>query len=242
VAPFAREAGVWDEFVNEHDFFELDPVASEAYYRLVAGGTAVELMPRLFLMGTGHPAIQRAADPEQHFSALHALAVRGLLASIAGDAAALETAGLVASTPGGYLLTEDGHAAHDKLLAREREGLDGERVSAIYERFLAANVPMKAACTRWQVTSDGDDARFEVIGELTDCVERATPALERTAELLPRFSGYLPRLREALAKAEAGEHDYAVSPQVDSVHTVWMEIHEDYLQTLGRSREAEGSY
>jgi len=26
------------------------------------------------------------------------------------------------------------------------------------------------------------------------------------------------------------------------VHTVWMEIHEDYLQTLGRSREDEGSY
>jgi hypothetical protein len=29
---------------------------------------------------------------------------------------------------------------------------------------------------------------------------------------------------------------------VDSVHTVWMEIHEDYLQTLSISREEEGSY
>jgi hypothetical protein len=240
VAPFARAAGVWDELVNEHDFFELDPVASESYYRLVAGGTAAELMPRLFLMGTGYPALE--PDPEQHFDALHALALRGLLAELPGDAVALEAAGLVVSTPSGFMLSEAGQAAHDRLLERERAELDSERVSAVYERFLAANGPMKAACARWQTTADGDDSRFEIIGELASCVERAVPPLRRTGEQLPRFAGYAARLQEALAKAEEGEHDYAVSPKVDSVHTVWMEIHEDYLQTLGRSREAEGSY
>jgi len=242
VAPFARAAGVWDEFVDEHDFFELDPVASEAYYRLVAGGRAAELMPRLFLMGTGYPPLEPAVDLEPHFPALHALALRGLLASVPGDVEALDTAGLIVSTDAGYLLSEEGHTVHDRLLASEREGLDGERVGAIYERFLAANEPMKAACSRWQTVSDGDELRFELIDELATCVERVEPALRRTAELLPRFSGYAPRLREAVAKAQDGDHDYAVSPLFDSIHTVWMEIHEDYLQTLGRSREAEGSY
>ena len=29
---------------------------------------------------------------------------------------------------------------------------------------------------------------------------------------------------------------------IDSVHTVWMELHEDYLLTQGITREQEGSY
>jgi hypothetical protein len=240
VAPFARAAGVWDELVSERDFFELDPVTSEAYYRLVAGGTAAELMPRLFLMGTGYPPLE--ADAEPHYAALHALALRGTLSEVPGDVEALIGAGLITSTPGGFMLTAAGHTTHDRLLAREQADLDGERVGAIYDRFLAANGPMKSACTRWQATDDDADERFEIIGELAGCVERVVPALRRTAEVVPRFGGYAQRLKDALARAEAGEHDYAVSPRVDSIHTVWMEIHEDYLRTLGRSREAEGSY
>jgi hypothetical protein len=38
--------------VSDHDFFEIDPVASEAYYRLT-DGTAAELIPRLFIAGGG---------------------------------------------------------------------------------------------------------------------------------------------------------------------------------------------
>jgi len=240
VAPFARAAGVWDELVSERDFFELDPVASDAYYRLVAGGTAAELMPRLFLMGTGYPPLE--ADAEPHYAALHALALRGTLTEVPGDVEALITAGLITSTPSGFMLTAAGHTTHDRLLAREQAELDSERVGAIYDRFLAANDPMKAACTQWQATSDDADERFEIIGKLAGCVERVVPALQRTAELVPRFGGYGQRLKDALARAQDGEHDYAVSPRVDSIHTVWMEIHEDYLRTLGRSREAEGSY
>jgi hypothetical protein len=250
VAPFARAAGVWDEFVDERDFFELDPVASDAYYKLVADGCAAELMPRLFLMGSGYPPLDAepgdstgaVAEIEEHFAALHALALRGMVVDVPGDAAALEAAGLVASTPNGFLLTEDGQAAHADLLARERETLDKDKVAGIYERFLAANGPMKAASSRWHATSDGDDGRLEIVGELAECVDRVEPALKRTCEVLPRFASYAPRLRDAVDKAEAGDHEYVVSPKVDSIHTVWMEIHEDYLQTLGRSREEEGSY
>lgn len=50
ILPWARLAGVWPKLVEEHDFFEVDPVASEAYYRLT-DGTAAELVPRLFITG-----------------------------------------------------------------------------------------------------------------------------------------------------------------------------------------------
>jgi hypothetical protein len=258
VAPFARAAGVWDELVGERDFFELDPLASEAYYKLVAGGTAAELMPRLFLMGTGYPPLPAgepvangnghgngeltAAVLEQHYPLLHALALRGMAVELPGDPESLQAAGLVASTPGGYLLTDDGLAAHQQLLIKERDAVDPERLSTAYDRFLAANGPMKAACARWHATAAGEADRDEIVADLADCVDRVEPALARTAELLSRFATYPPRLRAAVERAQAGEHDYVVSPRVDSIHTVWMELHEDYLQTLGRSREEEGSY
>jgi hypothetical protein len=171
--------------------------------------------------------------------ALHALALRGNLAELPGDPAVLLDAELVAHTPAGYLLTESGHRRHGELLAAERAGLDTDRLGRIYERFLAANVPLKSACTR---AVRDDDARFELLGQLEDLVARVEPALRRSAELAPRFGDYPGRLAEALRRAEDGDWDYLTSPKVDSVHTVWMECHEDYLRTLGRDRESEGSY
>lgn len=57
ILPFARKAGVWDELVRDFDFHELDPVTSDAYYRLTRNGTAQELIPRLFITGTGYQPI-----------------------------------------------------------------------------------------------------------------------------------------------------------------------------------------
>ena len=120
------------------------------------------------------------------------------------------------------------------------DGVDTTALKGIYDRFLAANQPFKSACFAWMDLDE--DARWEKAAEFTTHVERVEPALNRTAELLPRFGGYGERLRAALARVDAGEHDYVTSVRVDSLHTVWMEIHEDYLQTLGIDREAEGSY
>lgn len=143
-------------------------------------------------------------------------------------------------TPAGYLLTDAGRALHERGLAVERKGVDAERLGQAYERFLALNGQLKAVAARWQ--SADEDARFELLGELADLVGRVKPALRRTAEQLPRFEPYLPRLRKAMSRAEEGQFEYVVSPTVDSVHTVWMELHEDYLLTQGITREQEGSY
>jgi hypothetical protein len=109
-----------------------------------------------------------------------------------------------------------------------------------YERFLAVNDPMKALSSRFGAA--GEDERFELLGEAAELIERVEPALRRTTEIVPRFGAYLPRLQAAMARVEEGDWAWLTSPTLDSVHTVWMECHEDYLQTLGRSRELEGSY
>jgi hypothetical protein len=190
-------------------------------------------------MSAQDPAAASGADDET-MTALHTLALRGSAPELPGDTAALVERGLVIETRAGWMLTADGHARHDERLAAERETLDRDALTPIYERFLAANTPLKSLSSTWQ-TAD-EDARFELLGQLADIVDRVEPALRRTTAILPRFAGYHPRLADALARAEDGDLDYVVSPRVESVHTVWMECHEDYLQTLGISREEEGSY
>ena len=46
-------------------------------------------------------------------------------------------------------------------------------------------------------------------------------------------------MSDALKHVENGEHDWLVSPRIDSVHTVWMQLHEDLLLALGIARGDE---
>jgi PEP-utilising enzyme, mobile domain len=244
IMPYARRAGLWDQFVQEMEFDRLSPLAEAAWPLLTdEGGAAQQVLGGVFLMGQGlvpeggfGPAPEVGADA---LPQLHAIALKGNLKH-PGDVNALEQAGLVAETAAGFMLTEQGHRVHDELLAAERERLDMERLAGAYERFLAINGPMKSLSAR--AHSVDEDERFELIAQLEELIERVEPALRRTMEVVPRFEGYPQRLRDALARAAEGQPEYITSPTVDSVHTVWMEIHEDYLQTLGRSREEEGSY
>jgi hypothetical protein len=171
---------------------------------------------------------------------LHPLVLRGALEVLDADAGSLEAAGLVLGSGVGWMLTPEGLARHAELLEAERATLDLEQLGGIYERFHAANGPFKALSARWQ--SADEDTRWALAGELADLVERVSPALRRTAAMVPRFGRYDERLRAASARVEAGDFAYVTSPSVESLHTIWMELHEDYLQTLGRSREDEGSY
>ncbi len=237
VAPFARAAGVWDELVNEHDFFEIDPVAGDVYYKLVKDGVAATLVPQQFLMGTAYQHIPDGAAHAGSFDTLHRLALRGMLP--AGEVAGVDET-LIVTTDSGVLLSDAGRGAHAELLAEQQAGLDTERLAAIYERFLAVNGELKSASSRWH---DADaDGRAELTETIGGHVERVVPGLARAAELVPRFGTYGDRLTEALDKVRAGEEHWMTGADIDSIHTVWMEIHEDYLQTLGRSREAEGSF
>jgi hypothetical protein len=179
-----------------------------------------------------------------HLAGLHALRVAGLLpGEQVPGAGALVVQGLVADTPAGLVLTDTGHARHAELLDAERAGADLDAVAAAYERFLALNGPVKALCSRWQRLGDGGLAeRAVVLDELAELHERLEPVLRRTVAALPRFAGYHDALGAALEHARDGDRRWVTDPQIASYHSVWFRLHEDYLVTLGRDRQAEGSY
>jgi hypothetical protein len=177
------------------------------------------------------------------FEALHAIRVGGLHAPKPDNAEELAERGLLFISPVGCMLTEKGNQHHAELLTEQRADLDVEAVAALYERFLAVNQPCKTKCSEWQKLGDDDfDSRFMIATDLQDILERVSTTITRTSEYLPRFAGYPPRMKTALDRVLEGESEYLTSPTVESFHNVWMECHEDYLLTLGISREEEGSY
>jgi hypothetical protein len=177
------------------------------------------------------------------FEALHAIRVGGIHAPKPDNAEELSERGLIFVTPVGCMLTEQGQEQHAQLLERERAEIDVEAVKVLYERFLAANQPTKSKCAEWQKLADDDqDARFMIATDLQDILERVSTTVTRTSEHIPRFANYPPRMETALGKVLEGQNEFLTSPTVESFHNVWMECHEDYLLTLGISREEEGSY
>ena len=58
---------------------------------------------------------------------------------------------------------------------------------------------------------------------------------------LTRFRGYDERFAAALKRAEDGDLSWVNRPRADSCHTVWMELHEDLIATLGVQRGAESA-
>lgn len=65
------------------------------------------------------------------------------------------------------------------------------------------------------------------------------PVTRSLAGSLWRFRGYAERLDAAHQRVRAGDHEWITAPSIDSYHTVWFELHEDLLATLGRDRSQE---
>jgi hypothetical protein len=66
--------------------------------------------------------------------------------------------------------------------------------------------------------------------------------LDDLASAMTRYHPYEPRFGAALAKLDAGEREWFTKPLIDSYHTVWFELHEDLLSTLGIERSQEGAH
>ena len=132
---------------------------------------------------------------------------------------------------GRWSLTPAGEAELNALLAADLTGEDRADVSTGYEAFLPLNRRFLAACVAWQ---DGVE-RIDVFVELVAALVPIADALSATRA---RFAGYGPRLVGALAEA-ASDPAWVDSPSRDSIHTVWFELHEHLLASLGRSRTHE---
>ena len=148
----------------------------------------------------------------------------------------------------GWALTDAGRAANERQLAEELARTDsGSTVRDAHAAFLPHNDRLLRACTDWQLRPTATDPL--AANEHTDLawdqlVLRALSTL--SAELrtlgralsgrLVRFAGYDERFRVALSRAEQGDRSWVARPRVDSCHTVWMELHEDLVATLGIQR------
>jgi hypothetical protein len=124
-------------------------------------------------------------------------------------------------------------------------------VTEAHAAFLPLNRRFGKACTRWQLRPTPHDPM--AANDHTDWghdegVLRTLAALEkelgavggRLAAVLARFDGYAERYSSALRKVEAGGRRWVDAPEVDSCHTVWIQLHEDLLATLGIPRGSDG--
>ncbi len=180
---------------------------------------------------------------------LHELRLRGLMPDAdvdAGTADQLVGAGLAARKGTFLTLTPDGRAAH-AAWARLDPGSEAEATARrAHDAFVALNAPFLQISTDWQlragnVPNDHTDVKYDwaVIDRLVELDERAGPVVRKLGSAVERFSGYRPRLRTALQRVQDGEHDWFLSPRLDSYHTVWMQLHEDLFLALGLDRATE---
>jgi hypothetical protein len=211
----------------------------------VPGVTFPSTGPRLVLhavrlKGFAEPAVVAQAtglDPVVVDEQLRRLADEGLVYRRDGRVA-------------GWALTTAGREAHRQLAADELAAAGGaDDVDSAYRRFLALNGPFLAVATAWQVRDDAvapvandhTDADYDagVVTRLAAIHDEIGPVLADLAGCLARFGGYAPRLGHALDRVRAGEPEWFARPLIDSYHSIWFELHEDLLATLGRQRAAE---
>ena len=151
----------------------------------------------------------------------------------------------------GWTLTERGRAENVRQLAAELEA-SGARpvVQDAYARFEPLNDRLLRACTDWQLRPSRDDPLAAndhtdqlwdqyVLDELALISDYLRLLCAGLGQRLARLRGYDDRFATALRRSRRGEHEWVAKPRADSCHTVWMELHEDLLATLGIQRGAE---
>ncbi len=151
----------------------------------------------------------------------------------------------------GFSLTKPGRVEHARLLVEELDRTGArEAIDTAYRQFLQLNTELLSVCTEWQLrdvdgestVNDHSDAAYDaaVIEKLADLHRRVEPICDALGSALGRYAGYGPRLAEALQRVRSGDCDWFTKPMIPSYHTVWFELHEDLLATLGIERGSEG--
>ena len=164
----------------------------------------------------------------------------------------LSDRGLVELDPGsfgGWSLTESGRAIGQEMVREELViAGDHEQVLGGYQTFLRLNPTLLQICSDWQmrrvgntpILNDHTDPDYDarVLSRLIRIDDAAQQVCSDLVSRLMRFGVYRDRLSTAIERALAGDSAY-VTDSFDSYHTVWFQLHEDLLVTLGISREDE---
>ncbi len=153
----------------------------------------------------------------------------------------------------GFLLLPAGKEHHAALLDEDRAAAAcDERIEAAYAAFLAHNETFKQLCAEWQlrpvggaaVANDHTDAAYDaaIVERLAAFQPDVAAVVDDLAAALARFGPYTGRLTDAAGRFAGGDHSALAKPLARSYHDVWMELHEDFLVTLRRQRDASDGY
>lgn len=154
----------------------------------------------------------------------------------------------------GWTLTETGRSENERQLARELAASNSDSsIRHAYMTFLSHNDRLLRACTDWQLRPNGTDPLAvnehideewdqRVLTTLSSLSDELRPVCQELGGRFVRLRGYDGRFAAALARVEQGDHSWVARPRVDSCHTVWMELHEDLVATLGIRRGAEPNH
>jgi len=148
-----------------------------------------------------------------------------------------------------FKLSEDGKAVGEAMLATDTGAWGPEAAGAALDAFFPLDQRMKHIVTAWQmseidgapVLNDHTDAAYDaaVLADFDALHQEAAPWVGSLVAGLARLEVYRVRLSRAAAQVAEGEHSYIASPQIDSYHNVWFELHEDLIRLAGRTREEE---
>ncbi|SEC92840.1 hypothetical protein [Rhodococcus koreensis] len=170
---------------------------------------------------------------------------------IADVEAALEKAvadGAVMAARGNFMITPAGREFLDDVYARAFAGLRADpAVTDAMDSFeTGVNKQVLTLTTDWQtievdgarVSNDHADADYDakIVEKLGRVHEKTQKVLQPLAQQNPLVDRFLDRIGAALIRAEGGETDYVSGVRVDSVHTVWFQMHEHILRLTGRER------
>lgn len=171
------------------------------------------------------------ADVESH---LIDLAVSGLVTRTTGEF-------------GAWGLTDAGRAEDTRLTSEELAAAGARHaVSSAYEKFLVLNPELLDLSSAWHLRAvdgiaapnDHSDTAYDarVLDRFVDLDRRADLVCVDLSAALPRFRRYRTRLTAALDRARAGALEH-LTDSMTSYHTVWFQLHEDLLATLGIPRQ-----
>jgi hypothetical protein len=198
-------------------------------------------------------------DPYQltvHTLTLRQLGTAEQLAEVSGQPLADVRAGLEKAAADGavvaakdkYMISPAGRTLLDE--AYPTAFADIRASDAIREAMDAfetgVNKQVLSLTTDWQtkevdgdrVPNDHGDADYDaaIVDKLARVHEKTAKVLRPLASADPLVDRFLDRIGAALTRAEGGETDYVSGVRVDSVHTVWFQMHEHLLRLTGRER------
>lgn len=153
---------------------------------------------------------------------------------------------------GGWVLTAGGSSHLGSLLAQEVDGADAHGVlAATLEEFEVINGPFVKRVARWQLRStsgvargfdSADDAAVAaLLAGLAESGAELRRVLADLTPVLPRFGRYPAQFAAALERAHLEGLRWITGVGRLSCHTVWAEVHQDLLSSLGRTRSTESA-